>query len=307
MDWRERVAAEGSRGDRTGHFEREFYRGIYLIRRLEETLLELFAAGRLSGTTHTCLGQEANAVAVAFHLTDADVVVSNHRCHGHYLARTGDLEGLLAEIRGLERGLCSGKGGSQHLCAPNFYTNGIQGGIVPLATGMALAEKQRGSGAIVTVFIGDGTLGQGVVYESFNIAALWAAPLLVVVEANGWAQSTPTPRAMAGSMRQRLEAFGLPCGMVEGTDALEIHRAAGAAVGQVRETGRPAGLIIRTQRLGPHSKGDDSRSPEELETLRERDPLPRLAASLDPEQRRAIEAECERRLAAALTATEGPL
>ncbi|MDQ7088610.1 MAG: thiamine pyrophosphate-dependent dehydrogenase E1 component subunit alpha [Acidobacteriota bacterium] len=282
-----------------------FYRGIYLIRRFEELLLDLFAAGKLSGTTHTCLGQEANAVALAAHLQERDVVVSNHRCHGHYLARTGDVEGLLAEIRGRRDGLCSGRGGSQHLCAPNFYTNGIQGGIVPLATGMALAEKRRGSGAIVTVFIGDGTLGQGVVYESLNIAALWAAPLLVVVEANGWAQSTPTHRALAGSIEGRMEAFGIPCDSVEGNDVFTLDAAASQAVARVRETSRPCGLLIHTQRLGPHSKGDDPRSRAEIDALRKRDPLPRLAATLDPRRRQAIEADCEQRLATALAATGG--
>ena len=136
-----------------------FYGQMYLIRRFEETLLELFAQGRLVGTTHTCIGQEANAVGVVRALDpQRDIVFSSHRCHGHYLAFTDDVLGLLCEVMGKAPGVCGGKGGSQHLCHGNFYSNGVQGSIVPVGTGMALAERERGSGAVTTVFLGDGTL-----------------------------------------------------------------------------------------------------------------------------------------------------
>ena len=113
------------------------------IRRFEESLLELFSAGKLVGTTHTYIGQEANAVGVIAHLERGrDVIVSNHRCHGHYLAFTGDVVGLLREVMGKQGGVCGGKGGSQHLCNGSFYSNGVLGSTVPVAAGMALAEQR---------------------------------------------------------------------------------------------------------------------------------------------------------------------
>ncbi|MFP5451049.1 MAG: thiamine pyrophosphate-dependent dehydrogenase E1 component subunit alpha, partial [Thermoleophilia bacterium] len=197
----------------------EFHRRMYGILRFEETLLEMFSQGLLVGTTHTCIGQEANAVGVIAHLdNERDIVVSNHRCHGHFLAFTADRLGLLAEVMGRVDGVSGGRGGSQHLCAPNFYTNGIQGSIVPLTTGMAVAQKRREDGAIATVFIGDGTLGQGAVYECLNIAALWDLPLLIVVEDNHYAQTTPRTLAVAGSVPARAEAFGVASDILDTTD-----------------------------------------------------------------------------------------
>ena len=281
------------------------YRRMYAIRRFEETLLEMFSQGLLSGTTHTCIGQEANAVGVIDNLDRArDVIFSNHRCHGHFLAFTGDQVGLLAEVMGRETGVCGGKGGSQHLCAPNFYTNGVQGSILPVATGIAMAEKLRGARAVTTVFLGDGTLGQGTVYECLNMAALWSQPLLFVVEDNRYAQTTPRELAVAGSIPGRAEAFGIATEALDTTDVLEVREAAGRAVARVRETGGPFFLVLGTYRLSPHSKGDDVRDPAEIEAWRTLDPL-RVAGSRVPEaERAAIEAVCEDELAAAVAAAE---
>jgi TPP-dependent pyruvate/acetoin dehydrogenase alpha subunit len=281
---------------------------MLLIRRFEETLLDLFGAGEISGTTHTCIGQEADAVGVVACLdTGRDVIVSNHRCHGHYLAFTGDVDGLLREILGREGGVCGGKGGSQHLCTDNFYSNGILGSTVPLATGMALAERERGAGAVTTVFIGDGTLGQGVLYESLNIASLWQLPLLIVVEHNSYAQTTPSGLQIAGDVEARAAAFGVPTARLDSTDVIEIQNAADAAVAHVRSTGGPFFLVIDTYRFSPHSKGDDFRDPGEIAARRERDPLTIVGAHLDPAVRSAIEESCESRLSAAVAqALEAP-
>jgi TPP-dependent pyruvate/acetoin dehydrogenase alpha subunit len=283
----------------------EFHRRMYGIRRFEETLLEMFSQGLLVGTTHTCIGQEANAVGVIAHLDNGrDIVVSNHRCHGHFLAFTGDRLGLLAEVMGRVDGVSGGKGGSQHLCAPNFYTNGIQGSIVPLTTGMAVAQKRRGDGAIATVFIGDGTLGQGAVYECLNIAALWELPLLIVVEDNRYAQTTPREIAVAGSVPARAEAFGVAADILDTTDVRAVHDAAGRAVETVRATGRPFMLVLETYRLAAHSKGDDTRDPAEIEARRAHDPLAVTGALIDPAERAAIEARCEEELAETIAAAE---
>ena len=143
----------------------EVYRALYKIRRFEELVLDNFSRGIFFGTTHTCLGQEANAVGVLGCLLQDDIVFSNHRGHGHFLAYGGDAHALFAELMGKASGICGGRGGSQHLHWRNFYSNGIQGGIVPVATGMALAEKVKISPAVAVVFLGDGTLGEGVIYR----------------------------------------------------------------------------------------------------------------------------------------------
>ena len=286
---------------RAGSDERALYERMALIRRFEETLLELFAAGKLHGTTHTCIGQEADAVGVIACLDpDRDVVVSNHRCHGHYLAFTDDVDGLLREVMGRVGGVCGGKGGSQHLFAGNFYSNGVLGSTVPLAAGMALAEREKQSDAVVTVFVGDGTLGQGVVYESLNIASLWRLPLLVVVEHNGYAQSTPSVLQLAGDVEARARAFGVATSRHDTTDVLRVRSAAREAVEHVRSTGTPYFLVLDTYRFSPHSKGDDFRDPEEIAARRLRDPLTVAAGLVGDGERDEIAEAVEGRVADAV-------
>jgi TPP-dependent pyruvate/acetoin dehydrogenase alpha subunit len=249
------------------------YKTMLIIRRFEERLLAEFSAGKLVGTTHTYIGQEADAAGI-FSITDPqDVVFSNHRCHGHFLAYGGDPYRLAAELMGKSTGLVGGRGGSQHIQWRNFYSNGIQGGIVPIATGMALAEKARGTAKIALVFIGDGTLGEGVLYESLNIASLWRLPILFVLEDNGYAQTTPVEKGVAGSMAGRFNAFGIPVWERNTSDVLEICDAAHDAVTSVRSDVRPGCLLLHTYRFSAHSKGDDPRSSEELERISVFDPL----------------------------------
>lgn len=255
-----------------------------LIQAFEEAALELFAQGELTGTTHTALGQEAVAVGMLSQVTRDDVVFSSHRCHGHYLALFDDPEGLMAELMGRRTGPSGGIGGSQHLQRENFYTNGVQGGIVPVAAGMALAEKFRRSGRIAVVFLGDGTLGEGVVYETLNLTSLWRLPLLFVVENNGFAQSTPTALQLAGSFLARAQAFGVEAAEGDGNDLAAVQALARTAVDRVRADQRPFWLVLHTYRLGPHSKGDDFRPAAELAARRTDGPLARLAAKLPREQ-----------------------
>jgi 2-oxoisovalerate dehydrogenase E1 component len=252
-----------------------------LVRCFESRLLELFSQGLLMGTTHTCLGQEANAVGVSAALRRDDVVVSNHRCHGHFLAHVGDMQALMAEIMGRADGVCGGWGGSQHLCVPDhFYSNGIQGGILPMAAGLALAYKKSGIDRVVTVFIGDGTLGQGVVYETLNLASLLSLPLLCVVEDNKIAQSTPSHQVMAGSISARAEAFSIPWQHLKTHLVEEILATTSEAVAHIRAGGGPRLLWLESVRLGPHSKGDDTRPEAEIAELRLHDPVERAQNSL---------------------------
>ncbi len=283
--------------------EEEYFRDMLRIRRFEETLLDEFKRGVFSGTTHTSLGQEANAVGVIRQLLPDDIIVTNHRCHGHFLAYGGDMRALFGELMGRQSGVCGGRGGSQHIHWKNLYSNGVQGGIVPIATGMAVAEKQKRSDAAVVVFIGDGTLGEGVIYEAFNMAALWSAPLLVVLEDNHIAQTTPTRYALAGDMRARFEAFGIPALELDTSDVMEIAAQTLQVMREVHEEIAPRALILHTQRFGPHSKGDDSRSEEEIELLKqERDPITILEGRLNPSTAAAIRTEVEEQVKAAFEA-----
>lgn len=254
--------------------DRGYYLSMLSIRRFEETVLEEFKRGIFSGTTHTSIGQEANAVGVISQLLPQDVILTNHRCHGHYLAYGGAMRPLFAELMGKATGICGGRGGSQHIHWRNLYSNGVQGGIVPIAVGMALAEKRKDSQAAVIVFTGDGTFGQGVYYEALNMASLWAAPVLFVVENNHIAQTTPTPKALAGKIPARFAAFDIPAVEMDTSDVLEISRTAAEQLAEVHEKQTPHALILNTVRFGPHSKGDDTRDPVEMARLKmERDPL----------------------------------
>jgi len=275
---------------------------MVLIRTFEESVLDLFARGELFGTTHTGIGQEAVAVGVLSQITRDDVVSSNHRCHGHYLALFDDPAGLMAELMGRSTGLCGGIGGSQHLQRENFYTNGIQGGIVPGAAGMALAEKFKKSGRIAVVFLGDGTLGEGVVYETLNLASLWQLPVLFVVEANGVAQSTPTALQLAGSPAARASAFGIRTAEGDGNDLAAVITLATDAVTYVRRESKPCWLVLNTHRLGPHSKGDDHRPAAELALARTRDPVALLRPALPAPAFAALAAEARARVDAAIAA-----
>ncbi len=277
-----------------------FYNELHTIRHFEETVLDNFSKGVFSGTTHTYLGQEANAVGVLSNLQPNDIVFSNHRCHGHFIACGGDLRALFAEMMGKATGVCGGRGGSQHLQWRNFYSNGVQGGIVPVATGMALAEKYQNTNTVAVCFLGDGTFGQGVVYESFNLASLWGAPILYVVENNQIAQTTLTNQALSGDIPSRFAAFGIPVIELDTSDVAEISEVAKDLLDEVRSQGTPRGLILHTQRFGPHSKGDDTRDPQVVAHLREtRDPLKIHAERLSSDERASIEREVESQIAAA--------
>jgi 2-oxoisovalerate dehydrogenase E1 component len=249
------------------------YRGC-LIRAVEEELLRLFAAGKVGGTTHTCIGQEMAAITLADSLDrNRDFVVSNHRCHGHYLAWTDDVEGLIAEVLGKRTGVCGGIGGSQHLCGRRFFSNGVQGGIVPVAAGLAFAQKLEGRGAIVAVCIGDGTLGEGVTYETFNIAVKWRLPLLVLLENNLYAQSTSQHETLAGDIDARAAAFGMRTFRGDTWNHSSLAQEMRSAADFVRESSAPAFVRVDTYRLAAHSKGDDDRDPVEIEFYSCRDPI----------------------------------
>lgn len=277
----------------------------FLIRRTEEVLLRLFAEGQLHGTVHTCLGQEFTGACLAPLLGRKDSVFSTHRGHGHYLSVTGDLDGFLLELLGREGGCVGGVGGSQHLHKGNYFSNGIQGGILPLAAGAALAHQLDKNKAVSVAITGDGTLGEGALYESLNIASAWKLPFLLVLEDNQYAQSTKTSDVLTGPAKARLAACGLK--VFEG-DTWSWKKLGGifaAALKGVRSGKGPAAVIVRTYRLAPHSTRDDFRTEKELAAARKKDPLNLLLAKKDKAALAAdaaASARLERALAAALSA-----
>lgn len=276
-----------------------------LIRKTEQRLLQLFSEGKLFGTVHTGIGQEFVGVAVSRALAQGDSVFSNHRCHGHFLSYCGNVQGLIGEIMGRECGVCGGRGGSQHLHQDRFFSNGILGGTVPITTGLALGHKLRQTGGIAVVYLGDGALGEGVVYESFNIASKWDLPVLLVCENNQIAQSTLQSETLAGSITARAEAFGIDASRGDTWDWQALFATVQQCVATVRETSRPHFLQVDTYRLMAHSKGDDTRPEEEVAGYRDRDPLNQLESQYGDDPRwQALVRETEAKIEAAVEAAD---
>ena len=245
------------------------------IRIVENKFLQMFSAGMLNGTVHTSVGQEFSAVAFCNNLLDGDAVFSNHRCHGHYLAVTKDTKSLIAELMGKKSGVCSGIGGSQHLCEPNFFSNGPQGSLTPVAAGMALGMKKKNKGNVAICFIGDGTMGEGIIYESMNLSALYQIPIVYVCENNQYAQSTHISKNLSGSIIKRAQSFGLNTFSGNTWEYEELIDSAKNAIDSAREN-KPSFFMVETYRLNAHSKGDDDRSKKEVELYKEKDPINKM-------------------------------
>jgi 2-oxoisovalerate dehydrogenase E1 component len=266
------------------------YAFAHLMRQTEQLILDLFGRGLLSGTTHTCLGQELCQLAVVRALSHPDdVVLSNHRNHGHFMAYSGHFVGLVAEIMGREAGVCGGYGGSQHIAFRHFHSNGVQAGMTAIGTGLALHRRKNNVPAIVAIMVGDGTLGEGLLYESMNLASVWRVPVLFVVENNGIAQTTPTTHNLGGSIEARGAAFGLRTWRLDDADPAFV-RQVDEVVAAMRDGTGPGMLVIDTARLGPHSKGDDLRPAHERERIAQRDPLLAMGRRLSDLERTSIEA-----------------
>lgn len=280
------------------------YAKMVLIRKFEENVLQLFEEGKLFGTTHTYIGQEANAVGVITNLNPTDIVVSNHRCHGHYITHKENPYALLSEMMGKVDGLCSGRGGSQHICDEGFYSNGIQGGILPLSAGLAFARKRKNPNDIVLTFIGDGTLGEGVVYETLNIISKWELPVLVVVENNRYAQSTRIEDTLSGTIAGRFNAFGIKTVELDTFDVLEIKQTSAELINEVRTSRKPACLILNTYRFAHHSSSHDGRDEAEVNSWRHLDPLKLAEAQLDPADTNAVHDKVETYLKAQIERAE---
>jgi 2-oxoisovalerate dehydrogenase E1 component len=243
------------------------------VRAVESELYELFGKGKLHGTIHTCIGQEFSGVIVGKHLRPGDFITSNHRCHGHFIAASGNWRGLVDELVGNREGVCAGIGSSQHLWAENFLSNGQQAGLLPVAAGIALDRKTKKSDNVVCSFIGEGTLGEGVVYETLNLDALWGLPHIIVCENNFYSQSTPQSKSVSGSIEGRARAFGIETYHADTWDLPRLDSVIERAMSVTRRDSTPCFVNITTYRLNPHSKGDDSRDKAEIDWFRSQDSL----------------------------------
>lgn len=252
------------------------------IRRYEEYLLDLFANGLLRGTIHTAIGQELPTAALGSYAHEEDWVFSNHRCHGHYLAHGGDPVGLLRELVGRRDGVTAGLGGSQHIVTPRFMSGGILGALLPAAVGVA---QSVADGAVVIAYTGDGAFGEGATYEALNYLGVRGGAFLLLIETNGIAQSTSVSSTISGGFEEKARAFSLPYQKVSQYSWPRICEDLGEAIEQVRRGREPLLVEVETFRLGPHSKGDDTRTESELSPWREKDPLNRMleTGSLGPE------------------------
>jgi pyruvate dehydrogenase E1 component alpha subunit len=236
-----------------------FYEQLLLVRRCEERLSRLFADGEVPGFIHLSIGQEAVSVGVMGSLRPTDTIASTHRGHGHAIAKGIALAGFFAELMGREAGLCRGRGGSMHVADMRIGmlgANGIVGAGVPIALGSALAHRIRKTDHIAVSFFGDGALAEGVLHESFNIAALWKLPILFVCEANGWSEFSPVARQIAFDLQAWTRSYGLPYLAVDGSDVVAVARAAQSTVERIRAGEGPAVLECSTSRVRGHYEGD---------------------------------------------------
>ena len=273
---------------------KEFYKESLKIRYFENMLLNLFSKGLIKGTTHTCLGQENNAVGVCAALNKTDIVLSNHRCHGHFLSHTKNFTGLLNEILGKKNGVCSGVGGSQHLSYKKiFYSNGILGGNLPMAVGLAQGKKIKKDKNIVCVFLGDGAFGEGILYECLNIISKYNLPIFLVIEENRIAQTTKTIDTTSGTIEEKCKSFKINVSKLKYPDAYTIFEESSKLLKKVRKN-KPQILILESTRLGPHSKGDDTRSEKEIKFLKSKDPLLKLSKKIEKSKIEKFQQEANR-------------
>ncbi|MGQ9623103.1 MAG: thiamine pyrophosphate-dependent dehydrogenase E1 component subunit alpha, partial [Candidatus Caldatribacteriaceae bacterium] len=257
----------------------KMYELMYLIRKYEETVNFLFLQGKLPGTIHQSIGQEACAVGMLFDLQKDDYVLSTHRPAGHALAKGVSLHSMMAEMFGKSTGCCRGKGGSMHIGDIEVGmppATAIVGAGLPIAVGIGLARKMRGTDNVVVCFFGDGATNTGAFHEALNGAAVWNVPVIFACENNLYAASTHVDKVMkVKNIADRAFAYGIPGEIVDGMDVLAVNEAARRAIERARRGGGPTLLELKTYRFCGHSRTDPCtyRSKEEERLWLEKDPI----------------------------------
>ena len=296
----------------------EVLEGIYTtmkrIRRFDENTHELFDAGVVKGTAHSYVGQEAVAAAVGANLRPDDYMASNHRGHGHCIAKGANMERMMAELMGRETGYCRGLGGSMHIADMNLNilgANGIVGAAMPLSTGAALAAKLRGSDQVVVNFFGDGGSNQGVFHEAMNLASVWKLPVIFICENNQYALSTSYRNTTSvEQVARRAAGYDVPGITIDGNDAVEVYVTVREAVERARAGEGPTMIEAMTYRWGQHSMRANIRDPRPKEEyddwVKRRDPVKRIEKEIrtqkaaTPKRMKEIAAEVEDEVTAAI-------
>ncbi len=295
---------------------RGLLRQMLRVRRLEEQCVELYSAAKIRGFLHVYIGEEAVAAGVMSALRADDAVVATYREHGHALLRGVSASAIMAEMYGHAEGCCRGRGGSMHLfdAATRFYGgNAIVAGGLPLAVGLALADRMSGRDRVTVCFFGEGAMAEGEFHESLNLAALWGLPVLFCCENNLYAMGTALDRSESQTdMALKASAYEVSAWAVDGMDVLAVEEAARRAVDAVRAGGGPHFLELRTYRFRAHSMFDPElyREKAEVERWMERDPIALLRSALEAsgelsaDQWDAIEREVGAEIAAAVEFAE---
>ncbi|MCW2955638.1 MAG: acoA [Thermoleophilia bacterium] len=282
----------------------DIYRTMVLARRFEEHVIEQFQAGVLPGFVHVAIGQEGIAAGVGHALAEDDYIGSTHRAHAHIVARGSSPEAMMAEMMGRITGLCQGKGGSMHLSDMSHNVvgaNGVVGSGAPMMTGVAMAQKELGTGRIAVAFYGDGASSQGNVHEAMNLAQLWKLPVLFILENNRYAESTPSWQTVpVADLAVRGAAFDMETLAIDGNDVLSVYDATHQAAEFARSGKGPVYIVAETKRLSGHYVGDAEvyRPKGEAKAARSSDPIPAFRDELlerkVPERDvKAVEAEVE--------------
>ena len=280
------------------------YRTMVTIRRFEEQSRREADAGKLRGM-HSSIGQEAVPTGICAHLRDDDYVLGTHRSHHHCIAKGVDLSEMMAELLGKSTGTNKGKGGTMHIADINkgmLGANGVVGSNIPVATGVGLSAKVRGTDQVSVVFFGDGASSQGVLHESMNLASIWKLPVLFVCENNRYAEATPFEFTVAGaSVANRAAGYDMPGVSVDGQDVVEMHEVAAQAVARARSGDGPTLIEAQTYRYQGHFGADDPlgyRTQEEEDYYEARDCLVRIEAYIvdggfaTESDLRAVDEEC---------------
>ncbi len=287
-------------------------RQMLLIRHFDEKVNELYAEGKVHGTAHFYVGQEAVAVGVISALKEGDVITSTHRGHGHAIAFGLDVDRMAAELLARASGYCHGKGGSMHIAdvgAGMLGANGIVGGSMGIVCGAAWAFKRRREDRVAVCFFGDGAVAEGIFHEALNLAAIWRLPVVFVCENNQYGMSMSVKRAYATErISDRAAGYGMPGATVDGQDLDAVNAAASEAIERARSGEGPTLLEALTYRYLGHSKSDANlyRTREEIAAWREKDPILRFARTLEeegtlPEDRfRALDEEARKTIDDAL-------
>jgi len=261
---------------------RELLRQMYIIRAFEFMAEQAYAQGKIHGTMHLSVGQEAAAVGSMAALRPDDLILSTHRGHGHCIAKGGDVRRMAAEFFGKETGYCRGRGGSMHIAdveGGNLGANGVVAGGIPLAVGVGLSLRLQKSDRIVLGFFGDGAVNSGPFHESLNMAAIWNLPVVFICENNQYAMSFSVKRALAiKDLSIRAASYGMPGVTVDGNDVMAVYRAVREGVQRARSGAGPSFIVCDTYRWRGHSRSDRNlyRTKEEIEAWKEKDPIPRF-------------------------------